>query len=75
MMLEVGRWDRLPHYAVIGEKTSFYVWVCEDGQGSSSKWVKGNEAFQLSNKLLGLFKKDKSAFVLLVKQIHKEQSK
>ena len=75
MRLQVGRWDKLPHYAVIGEKTFFYVWVCEDGQGSSSKWVKGNEAFQLSNKLLNLFKKDKAAFVSLVKQIHKEQSK
>lgn len=72
MKLEVGAWNKLPHYSVVGRPVEFYVWVNEDGHGSNSKWVKGTEAFTLYNKLRGL---NKAELVKSIKQLHKEYSK
>lgn len=68
--MEVGKYNKLPHYAVHGEKTCMYLWVNEDGRGSASGWIKGNDAFRLWNKLQILFKKDKKEFIKLLKNYH-----
>ena len=68
--MEVGKWNKLPHYAILGGKTDMYVWVNEDGKGSASQWIKGNIAFRLWHRLEKRFKKDKKAFVELLKTAH-----
>lgn len=72
--MEVGRWNKLPHYAVHGTKTDFYVWINEDGKGSGSKWIKGREAFDLWGKFSKLSTKDKNGFIALVKSTHVKHS-
>lgn len=49
--MEVGAYNKLPHYAVIGESVDFYIWINEDGRGEASHWIKGNAAFKLYFKL------------------------
>ena len=73
--LSIGTYKKLPHYSVIGERVDFYVWVNKDARGSSSKWIKGKEAFDLWAKLHILHKKGKGEFVQLVKKIHKDNRK
>lgn len=67
MKLEVGAWNKLPHYSVVGRPTEFYVWVNENGHGSNSVWIKGAEAFTIYNKLRNL---DKKALVVKIKELH-----
>ena len=64
--MEIGTYDRLPHYSVVGSATNFYVWVNEDGRGSASKWIKGAEAFSLYNKMR---KATENGFISLVKTL------
>ena len=73
--MEIGKHNKLPHYSVIGEKNNFYLWVNEDGKGSSCNWIKGRVAFQLFNELNARFKKDKKGFVELLKKHHKSNTK
>ncbi len=73
--MDIGNHKKLPHYSVVGEKNNFYLWVDNDGKGSSSKWIKGSDAFSLYNDLAKLFKKDKKAFVTLLTQQHSRHSK
>jgi hypothetical protein len=69
MKLEVGAWNKLPHYSVQGSPQNFYVWVNEDGKGSNTSWFKGAEAFSVYNKLRGL---SRSLLVKELKRIHSE---
>ena len=73
--LEIGRPNKLPHYSVIGEITSFYIWVNEDGKGSASEWVKGSDAFDLYHRLAKLRNKDKKEFICLAKEVHLNNKK
>ena len=73
--LEVGKWNKLPHYAVIGNPQDFYVWVNEDKFGSNSGWIKGAKAFEAYNKLANLHKKDRVGFVTMVKALYKTYAK
>lgn len=73
--MEVGKYNKLPHYSVVGEKTSFYLWINEDGKGSNSNWIKGQEAFKLYNQLQNALKKDKEAFIKLVKEHYEKNRK
>lgn len=73
--MEIGKYNKLPHYSVVGEKNNFYLWVNEDGKGSSSNWIKGRLAFQLFNELRIRFKKDKNGFIELLKKHHKANAK
>ncbi len=68
--MEVGKYNKLPHYSVHGSRTNMYVWVNEDGYGTASKWIVGKKAFRLYNQLQLLYKNDRKAFVELVKHIH-----
>lgn len=68
--MEIGKYNKLPHYSVHGTKTQLYVWVNEDGRGSASEWITGHTAFRLYNQLSLLHKKDRNAFIELVKQTH-----
>ena len=70
--LEVGAWNKLPHYAVIGEPVEFYVWVNEDDRGLASNWIKGREAFDLYFKLKS---SNKSEFIKLIKKIAEENKR
>lgn len=77
--LEIGKYNNLPHYAVIGEPTDFYVWIntgeslhsYQAGKAGASGWIKGNEAFREYNKLRQLYKKDKTAFIDAIVQLHR----
>ena len=73
--MEVGKYNKLPHYNIVGEPTSFYVWVNEDNHGASSKWIKGRPAFKIYNKLALLFKNDKPEFIKLLKRTFDENGK
>lgn len=72
-MLELGAYNKLPHYSVVGHPQDFYVWVNEDSVGSASKWIKGKDAFTLYNKFRNIT--NKSEFVALIKQVHLENRK
>ncbi len=65
--LEVGAWNKLPHYLVVGCPNDFYVWINENGGGSASKWYKGASAFSAYYKLL---KAEKQEFINMVKALH-----
>tara|TARA_R110000851_G_scaffold72413_4_gene160449 strand:- start:946 stop:1203 length:258 start_codon:yes stop_codon:yes gene_type:complete len=77
--MEIGSYKDLPHYSVVGDKTSMYLWINEDGDwdgiGESSRWIKGRLAFQLWAALEQAFKKDKPSFIRLVKYHHSENRK
>ena len=80
--LEVGKWDKLPHFAVIGEPTSFYVWInhgnataLDPAQGASA-WLQGREAFDAYYKLKHFCEKKKvNKFIALVEELHKSNRK
>lgn len=73
--LEVGRYNQLPHYAVIGAPQEFYLWVNEDGHGGNSPWQTGPEAFALFHRLRALQAKDKAAFATEVRRLYVGLSK
>ena len=75
MNMEIGSYNKFPHYSVHGDKTSMYLWVNEDGRGSASEWIKGREAFQLWNDLQSIFKNDKKEFVEMLKKHHSSNPK
>lgn len=75
MKMEIGKWNKLPHYSVIGNATEFYVWKNEDGKGSASKWLKGADAFKKWHRLKNYRKKDKEKFVSYLKMIHLHNTK
>jgi len=70
--IEFGKWDKLPHYAVVGNSTCMYMWVNEDGRGSASEWIKGTAAFESYNKMMKLKKAD---CIDSIKALHKEYTK
>lgn len=73
--MEIGQHNSLIHYSVIGTATCFYVWVRElNGEGSASKFIKGNIAFREYNKLEKLYKENKGQFIILVKSLHSKYS-
>jgi hypothetical protein len=79
--LQLGAYNKLPTYSVIGTPTSFYVWVNERGQvwasdqGSSNR-INGREAFGYYYKLKDLLEfGDQEGFIKLIKQIHKDHQR
>lgn len=75
MEMKVGDYNKLPHYAVVGNSTEFYVWVNEDGKGDNSSWVRGSEAFKKWHKLKHYRAKDKQKFIAFLKMIYLHNSK
>lgn len=76
--MQVGNWNKLPHYSVCGDATCLYVWINEDGRGSNTEWIKGREAFDLWHKFAKLEKSDKKGFVALAKctfELHRKVTK
>lgn len=73
--LQVGSWDKLPHYSIGGDKVALYVWINEDGRGSNTEWIRGREAFELWSRFDKLAKKDKKGFVSLAKETMLKYSK
>lgn len=73
--MEVGNWNKLPHYTVVGTPTKFYVWVNENGKGSSSTWLSGKEAFAKWFELKRYFKSNKQQFIALIKTIHQSSTR
>ena len=67
---QVGNYNNLPHYNIIGEPTAFYVWVNEDGKGTASNWITGREAFRIWHKLRAIKKKNE-----FIREIKKLQEK
>jgi hypothetical protein len=69
--MSVGAYNKLPHYAVVGSPTEFYVWCQQDkstpGHMCNSEWIRGRDAFDTFHKLEKLFKKDKPQFTALLK--------
>ena len=63
-VLTIGTPMKLPHYAVIGEATKFYVWENESGKGRASSWITGVVAFSVYQQLLQAEKKE---FISLIK--------
>lgn len=73
--LEIGAWNKLPHYAVIGQSNDFYIWIDDgeiEGLKCASSWIKGRIAFELYYKLKRANKED---FISLVKKYHKRYEK
>ena len=75
MGIEIGAYNKLPHYAVIGPPTAFYVWVNEDGRGVSSNWITGSNAFNKWHLLKRYKAKDKAKFVSCLKELFLENEK
>jgi len=66
--MKYGSYDKLPHYAVVGHATNFYLWINEDGNGSSSHWIRGVEAFAEYNNLRNNYK-NKRKWIGIVKRL------
>ncbi len=62
MKMEIVSWNKLTHYSVHGTATEYYVWVIEDGHGSSSKCIRGSDGFRKYHRLKNYIKKDKRKF-------------
>jgi hypothetical protein len=73
--LQVGLWNKLPQYCVIGDPVNFYVWVNEDGIGEASKWIKGRDAFMVYGKLVIEHKRSKQKFCEHIKNLLAEHKK
>ena len=73
MSIEVGAWNKLPHYSLKGGPLKFYVWVNEDGGGEASRWIEGR--FNLYHDLKNLHRKHKKMFVVKVKELLVENKK
>lgn len=68
--LEVGKWNKLPHYCVVGSPVDFYVYSHENFRRSWSGSVKDKEALVYWSKFLALSKrKDNAGFITLVQEI------
>lgn len=69
--MNVGAYNKLPHYAIVGSATEFYVWCQEDknalGYMCNSEWIRGRDAFDTYHRLEKLFKKNKPGFISLLK--------
>lgn len=70
--LSIGRWDKLPHYNVVGRPTDFYIWINENEKTRSktSKWIRGK--VNLYSELSVLHKKDKKEFIKKLYEIYSE---
>lgn len=70
LTMQVGTWDKPPHYCVVGSSVDFYVYDSTRGTRAWSGWVKGREAMAYWSKFLGLVKrKDDAGFIALVQEI------
>ena len=70
-----GNHNKLPHYAVIGDKTNMHVWVKENGRGFPSERIKGKNFFCIIALIGKLYHKDKHRLSQLVKETHTQHSK
>ena len=70
-MIEIGKWDKLPHYTVVGHPQDFYIWINEDGHGSNTGWIKGD--VPLYHKIKNT--KGREATIALLKGLHKSLPK
>jgi len=70
MKMEVGAYNKLPHYAVIGTPIDFYIWKNEEGSGTASQWIQGASAFEAWHKLCHYKVKNKTEFVRYLKVLH-----
>jgi len=70
MKVEIGSWNKKPHYSVVGNPQDFYLYINSEEVTSNnwSNWIKGREASSLHGKLKRLHKKDKKAFIELFKE-------
>jgi len=69
--MQIGSWDKLPHYNVVGQPTMFYVWINVDGKGVNSKWLTGEPAFAMWFVLLEKFNKtDKTEYIRLLQDLY-----
>ena len=71
--LEIGSYKKIPHYAIIGDPTDFYVWINEDGNGQSSEWIKGKA--NLHHELARLHRKKKQDFIDKLKSTFEKNKK
>ena len=71
--MEVGRVNKLPHYAVHGDKTCMYMWMNDGKRYGSSGWIKGKIAFSLWHELEAAFKKNKVEYIELFNERFKQQ--
>lgn len=74
-LLEIGSWNNLPHYSVIGNSCSFYLWKNEDKHGANTNWITGRAATEILSKLRNLRVKGKSDFIDAFKQYYTEHQK
>ena len=74
IIMEIGKWNKLPHYSVTGSKVCMYLWSCEIDDGVASVRITGRAAFKLWNELQSKFLKDKKSFVRLLKSSMVEHS-
>jgi hypothetical protein len=70
-MIEIGKWNKLPHYMVVGQPQAFYIWINEDDHGSNTSWIKGN--LPLYHKIKNT--KGREATIALLKGLHKSLPK
>jgi hypothetical protein len=72
-LIEIGKYNKLPHYELIGKGTDFYVWINEDGRGESSKWIKGRTASKEYYKIKN--EKDKNKQIQMIKELYARYEK
>lgn len=78
--LAIGAYNQFPYYEVIGDPTSFYIWIqlqpqswayYEPGKQGASGWIRGQEAFKAYNKLKELLEKgQKEKFIGMMTDLH-----
>ena len=65
-LLEVGSWNNLPLYAVVGRATDFYLFHRPNPfQAQTTVWVTGKDAFRLHAEFKAAKVKSKAEFINL----------
>lgn len=83
--LEVGSWKDMPHYAIVGNQVSFYVYIRKEydnggwyvpGEQGACNWITGAKAFKYYNLFYSFVKKrGREKFISLATQLHIEQGR
>lgn len=74
-LMALGTYKDVPHYSVIGDMCSFYLWRNTDGRGAASNWLKGRAANDALSELRQARVQSKEKFIQVFDRLYEENRK
>lgn len=62
MIIEVGSYDKLPHYSLCGSPMCWYITINDKGTPQRSEWFTGQDNYTMYNALIEAFHNDRDTF-------------